>query len=593
MLFWNKLLDYAKQASLVETIQRWEPILPRYLFVAVIVYPFLFIWQGGDFTDTGYHALNIQRFFADVEIGRIYAPAFLTYLIGGLWWDYFSWLGLIGLRILVCVFIVGSAVGTIYLLKDYGPKTIVYLSVLAAEAYCIRFVTLSFSYDFVSLFFLLWATVIILISIEKRKVTLAALSGVLIACATLARLPSVIGVILAIIPFFDFLVHSNGISQESVCRRLIDYPVKYAMFFCFGFFGTLVIIAVSLYAAGLLDSYIAGITQLQQSLGSGQGYGKSVLLIKYLIDLKHTVFWGGLALLWIIAAGNMFAVNTRALVKVIFLSLTIIFLVLWILKDPTYASNLKFLGLAVYAGMSVLIITGSINTSNFLRNAAMAGLILSIITFIGSNTGLLKTAYGMLLLIPVCTISLWHQRTTQVLGLRMPVQAISFTITCLLLIASISTQFTFVYQVSSGITARLKAHHKFDSPLLQGIYTTKDRADFINQVLPEIQRRIVGGTIYVFGHMPILYFLSQTHPFISKIWLNGNKYSSEFIYEALEEEAKKSPLPLLIITDKMILGETGWELMTGFLNKHKYKMVFSANVGSFKCEIWHSFDANQ
>jgi hypothetical protein len=586
MLFWNKFLDYVRQASLVETIQRWEPILPRYLFIAVIVYPFLFIWQGGDYTDTGYHAFIVQHFFANLESGEIFAPTFLTYLIGALWWEYFSWLGLIGLRFLICVFIVCNSAGVIYLLRSYGPKTIVYLSVLAAEAYSIRFATLSFSYDFVSLFFLLWATVMILTSIEKKKVVLVALSGALIACGALARLPSVTGIFLVVIPFFDFLVNSNGSSKESFYKRLFDYPIKYAMFFCFGFFGMLAIMALSLYGAELLDRYISGIMQLQQSLGSGRGYGKSVLLSKYLVDFKHTILWGFLALLWIITAGNIFAKKTRAWLKALFLFLTGIILLLWILKNPTYTGNSKFLGFSIYAGMSLLIISGSIYTSNFLRNAALAGLILSVATFLGSNTGFLKTSYGMLLLIPVCTISLWHQRTTQVLGLRMPVQAISFTITCLLLVAAIATQFTYVYHVSSGITARFKTHNKFDSALLQGIYTTKDQAEFINQVLPEIEQRIEGETLYVYGHMPILYFLSQSRSYISKIWLSGNKYAPETIFEALEGEAKKSPLPLLVITDKMILGERGWGLMTEFLHKHKYTKVFSTNVGLYNCEIW-------
>jgi hypothetical protein len=589
MLFLNKFLEYLKHVSLVESIQRWEPILSRYSLVAVIIYPFLMIWQGGDYTDTGYHALNSQRFFADLELGEIYAPAFLTYFIGGLWWKYFSWLGLIGLKFLSCIFIAGSAVGIIYLLKHYNPKILIYLSVLAAEAYSRRFSPIVLSYDIVSLFFLIWAAVIFLTGIEKRKIALVALAGALIACATLARIPSVMGGLLVVIPFFDFLVNSNGLFNKFEYRRLLNYPVKYGLIFCSGFFGTLGVFAFSLYSADLLDLYVTDIIRLFSTLEQKQGYGKSVLLSKYLLDLKQTVLWGGVAVLWVIAAGNILATNTRDRIKFIFLFITGTMLLLWVLKDPTYTSNLKHLVLSIYSGMSLCIILGVVDTPNLLRNATVAGLILCIVTFIGSNTGLLKTAGGMLLLIPVCTISFYKQQITQLSGIRMPVRSISIAITSLLLVAVMATQFSFVYNVSSGLTARLHMRYRFDSPLLRGINTTKDRSKFINQILPEIEQQREGGKIYVYGHMPILYFLTQTRPFISKIWLLGNKYTAETIFETLHEETRESSLPpLIVITDRMQLGERGWELMTEFLEKYQYTRVFSTTEGAFEGEIWQS-----
>ncbi len=43
----------------------------KLLFFTIAIYPFLLIWQGGDLTDTGFHAVYSQNFFFNLNEGNV------------------------------------------------------------------------------------------------------------------------------------------------------------------------------------------------------------------------------------------------------------------------------------------------------------------------------------------------------------------------------------------------------------------------------------------------------------------------------------------------------------------------------------------
>jgi hypothetical protein len=88
------------------------------LCVALVIYPFLGIWQWGDFTDSGYNAMEVQNFFARLEEGRLSSPRLLSYWIGALWWKVFPSLGVLGLFCLAATLIVGASFAPLYALAE-------------------------------------------------------------------------------------------------------------------------------------------------------------------------------------------------------------------------------------------------------------------------------------------------------------------------------------------------------------------------------------------------------------------------------------------------------------------------------------------
>ncbi|HAI68434.1 MAG TPA: hypothetical protein DCM38_03240, partial [Gammaproteobacteria bacterium] len=64
------------------------------------IYPLLFIWQGLDVTDMGFSLSHYQLIFQDSGIFLSGYIFWLTNVIGGLWWEGFGFLGVIGFKLL-------------------------------------------------------------------------------------------------------------------------------------------------------------------------------------------------------------------------------------------------------------------------------------------------------------------------------------------------------------------------------------------------------------------------------------------------------------------------------------------------------------
>lgn len=73
---------------------------PKIIAIIIIIFPLLFIWQGLDFTDTGFYLTNYQQIFNDPKSIEYSFALWLTNIIGGLWVKVFGdSLGLLGVNI--------------------------------------------------------------------------------------------------------------------------------------------------------------------------------------------------------------------------------------------------------------------------------------------------------------------------------------------------------------------------------------------------------------------------------------------------------------------------------------------------------------
>src|SRR4051812_2560501 len=67
---------------------------------AGLLIPWLFIWQGLDFTDQGYLVTGYRCFLRHPEVTEDSGHMWLTNLVGGLWDALFGGLGLVSMRAL-------------------------------------------------------------------------------------------------------------------------------------------------------------------------------------------------------------------------------------------------------------------------------------------------------------------------------------------------------------------------------------------------------------------------------------------------------------------------------------------------------------
>ena len=77
----------------------FEQMHERFFFVLVVLLQLVFIFQGLNFTDSGFAAVFYQRIFSDPSSVQYNFTYWLTGIIGGGWLQLFPGLGLLGLRI--------------------------------------------------------------------------------------------------------------------------------------------------------------------------------------------------------------------------------------------------------------------------------------------------------------------------------------------------------------------------------------------------------------------------------------------------------------------------------------------------------------
>jgi hypothetical protein len=565
-------------------------LVTRFLFLAIILDPLIFIWQGGDLTDSGFHALRAQNFFADIHSAMMPSDGILSYFIGGMWWQLFPGLGLFGFHLLGALLVIAGSFAPFYALRELREHPVVSLfAILAAQAFLIR-INLSFGYDFVSFFFQYWAVAFLLRGLEGQKGSLLFLAGSFIAAAALARVPSILSLGLIVLPLvwkdkvLPFLPDNNK-------RFSVPFvAIKRMALFMAGFLSAcLLAIAIGL-ATGVADAYFDGLVNLFASSQQGGSHNKGVLFSKYYTDAVLTLQWLGVVLLWVLAAWGVFHRRAPRWGGLVFAAATAVALFIW-LADPAapgYFHPLKYLVLAIYGTWSVLIAIGVLKTSPALRTMAVAGLILTCIGFLGSNTGLLKTKNGMLFLVPACTISAWYGSMERFADMTRKWKRIALVLAGLLFVSSFAARFGYVYHVSSRFLDRLSFTHAYSTPMMFGIRSSKERVVFVDGIVPRINETEPQSEILVFGRTPALYFLTERRPFIKEVWLGENKYSANTIRQSIDQRLSQgADLPLIVITDPGVLGPEGTVMIGDFLNEYRYiKVTESPESSTLPWEIW-------
>ena len=135
----------------------------------VVIYPFLFIWQGGDLTDTGFLAIHYQNVFRNLVEGVLPSKRFLTCLIGGIWMELFPSAGILGLGLLSVLFIQGMLFCIYRVINELRCRRVLLLGLLCGEVFALRSSTMIFHYDFASAFFLILTVTFIKKNAEAKS----------------------------------------------------------------------------------------------------------------------------------------------------------------------------------------------------------------------------------------------------------------------------------------------------------------------------------------------------------------------------------------------------------------------------------------
>ncbi len=550
-----------------------------FLSLLIFLYPFLFIWQCGDLTDTGFFALNYQNFFENLQIGKTNSITFLTDFLGATWFRLFPTFGIVGLKFLYLIFLYLILFFTYLILKIHTKKrTLLLLGILCAVVFSERFSMFIFSRDIASWFFLIISSYLIIIGLNRQKFLFIYFSGVFFALACLCRFPNI--VLIVILPLMFFYINFYGYKYITRLNFLIFF--KEYFIFLIGF------LSVAAFFWGLLKYYFLTQTFLLNLdfLGTQNktSYSSISLMKSYIYDLvifiPHVLIVSSL----ILTTSLIFNYSkiTKKISPIVVCIILLFCLAFLIYRGFSYSSNLKYL----IPALCFLPLLFSLIKKDKFSNVVIVMLTMSLTQVAGTNTGLfLKLCYGFIVLLPLSIVIIGEQKKIVFENILINTRPILIYAVYIILFFCILARIGWIYHVDSGLSCRLKAIYPINNNLMKGIFTTQKNATHIKELCNSIKSNIKEeNTLFIFGHEPMFYYLTKHQPPVKKFWLTNNLVQIDELFLSINESIKLTgKWPMIVDTKQKIMGDIGEKKLAEFLKDNNYIRI----ENKYDFSIWN------
>jgi hypothetical protein len=565
---------------------KFSPIDGR-LFFAIAIYPFLLIWQGGDLTDTGFHATYSQNFFSDLNEGKVKSLIILTYFIGNLWMQSFPELGVWGFRLLSAFFFTGSVFLAFLTLKELRPRRVVLAGLLCAQVFALRFTAMAFDYDSVSLFFLMLTACCLWHGIRNASYKWLFAAGLASGLTSLARLPDIL--ILGLVPVV-FLYAQWACQEKLFVKEIVWKSLKQYAIFLLGFAALACFFGLLLRSAGAWEVYFQNLVAVNDTL-SGKDSGTSYSFLGLIKGYLKDIIYFSLYLFGVCSAAIAFSTILQATKKKTVLHLLTILCVgvafITFYGNFSYGNTFKYFVPALCVLPSIIAFVPHESDTKQYGGLILIAWMVSLVAVAGTATGLfLKLAYGMLLLVPLLGVLMWNRNAENIWNLHIAWRPLLVTSAVIIILIGGMLRFGWIYHVDSGLMSRLRAVYPIEHSLMRNIYTTAWNAKHIEEVTRAVQRHIrPDNSLFIYGHEPLFYYLSQQKPTLFNFWMGRQVFTTENLFRQLEKSISQTSIyPMMVVTDKDRLGEEGSDLLDRFLQKYHYRCVEDSE--SF--QIWNT-----
>ena len=568
----------------MKQIINWEnKYITVVMWLAIIIYPFLFIWQGLNFSDEG-SALTIYHsiFTNPQSVGDTFGT-WGTNIIGGAWLSLFGNFGVIGVRFAGALVSILTIIFAYLILKEYIEKKILLLGILVSFLFSYHFFTLTImGYTNLSILFFVISIFFLAKGLKKNNNLLLFIAGFILSFNIFVRLPNILGLLFIL-----------GISLNAYIKK--DIPVKTYLKQHFAFILGVLLNFVAVYFTmkffGHITYYIESLRYTMGSVQMNQGAYNG--LIAKTLKGYNRFFVDATSMLVLFFLAIFLYLYTKFDRLNIFIksSLLILFLLLLYAQYNLIGVPIGGRVATLLIGMCYLALAMRIfNYKDDKNLSIIAFLILTlfIIIPIGSGAGYINSFYIMPIVFPM-VVSYIHnaKKINFSLGISQPkiFQNISFTINeetlkkikDFLLVGfilyALTNAFAFSYDDSYN---RFRLNTGINSPYLKGIYTTKEKAEPLSELLSELPKYVhKGDTILVAWIAPIIYYLSETHPYFPHPWTEI--YTREQVIEFLNNNQKNTKLPV-VVRYNYLKPHLYDDILYRFFKNNSYKKKWNNDV---------------
>jgi hypothetical protein len=550
--------------------------------LAIVIVPLAVMFQGLDFTDTGWALSNYQWAFVDPQCVSYWFHLWLLNIVGGAWNALFSGLGLLGMR-LGAVVLFWTACWFVYrTFKDLIPPLAILggLALGVIGTFTGRIIVIH--YNNVSVLFMIASGCFTLLGIDRGKRWSLFVGGLLGVLSAFARIPNVLVLSAVLLLLFES-IRTRRLSRDQIVGMAV---------YCGGVVAGVVLAFVVMYALGHLGLYLSALHDLfaDTRIEGNQRYGVFAMLKRFMKQHIRAIYRGSLvfAVFWVAAQLRMRI--RRPVLQALFAGAVMLLVAFWKVRQWQGDATM-WISLGFAYGTGLLILISDTNAS--IKRATLFMFILLMTLSVGSDTGMRVANYGLVFVMPLL-VWYWamgnaeialprrNRVVEKVLGSRLRRSFALLAIGAYAL-TGIALLYVDIYRDSGD---RLRMIATVNHPRLRGIFTTPERARATQELLDELHRYVSPGDyLLTYGSIGMVQYLAGTRPYGQNSWLDLY-VPSQIETKFKEDRARLASLPVAVIarrqtrskvwprSEELSPNEMDGPFVRGFLETNGYSVVW-------------------
>ena len=577
----------------------------RVFFFLVFAYQLLLIFQGFDLSDEGLFSTFYQEVFKNPQTVQFSFMFWFSGMLGGIWVYLFPWTGVLGIRLAGVIVLTLAIMVSYRMLKKYLNPAYLKLGLLLAMM-VMNYNPKSLYYNNLSSLIYVLTALCLFTGLKEKKPGRLFVGGLLVALNMFTRLPNILGLGLVVIILYYGLINKTSFRDQ----------FRQAIIFISGFCFTTILVLGIMKWIGHLDLFINSV-KLVSEMGRAKAessYGIMKLINRNLSAYKRSFT------LWVYISFFVLVV----LMVVHYIRNTI--RMPWISRLIKYASLLAFalviakgiitsvdllyiiVGFTLAVGVLVVIF----EKNNDIKVLMVIGCFILIVHPLGSSEGIDTVAeYSLWIAFPIAVNFIFNIRTIEVqnsftffkglpessgifyVGETTFNEIRKYALYCFVFGCLFYVYFYPLFDRSN----RLKMHYAIHNKYLHGIFTGKNRADAMNDLLSESAKYVKANDyLLVYDNTPMINYLTETKPYIRNPWpwLYESPVFKTELYRSLDETKQ---LPVVIEQKIKTIGSGGawpdklaqdtveWsrmnqvrnEILDAFLSNNHYTTAWESN----------------
>jgi hypothetical protein len=527
------------------------------LFLFIFLFHLIFIFQGLDLTDFGYHCTNqISAVTFPIHSDAFQQFYFFTDFIGGIWLSIpgspnVVWARLGGILLISMISVIVYSI-----LCNYFRKDIVFVVVFSSSV----FVTMHTFFNIINYnLFPAFLVIVEIFLIDKlmnckddliKSKIIAFFIGFMTVPIIFSRFPLLLLLIIPITIIGYFLVIKEKIQRYGLWLYFMGLGLLLSLFLFICFYSYI----------GILTNYMQIMPSIFNDSLSGtstiiQGHSVYGLFSLYLSEYQKVFFDMIYVALFFGIFYSLFRLKKKDILKpfgdcIIFIYIVISLLILLFLGVSTNDTNsfsleiLKdIVGVLIILSCYFIWHYGSKNKK--ITILLIMGLMTMLVIPLGSNTGLSNSVMGMWLILPLCILCSYRWVNEMCPCDKKLLHSMIAAILISMVIIAIFFHTSYTYRDNPN---KLNLNTGFTYPALKGIYSTSDRVTVVEETLAQINNNTKpGDEILIVNSVPLFYYLTQTRPALGNPWLepqvplnkikrdqetleNANRYPKLFVF---------------------------------------------------------------